>query len=327
MRKTLFVAETICIVVLIVIICILLKGTIKEKKVAPIEESTDISIETLETQLPEEPETVQEETQTTQELQPVVEKQVDDNVSEDDYVDNGVIDVVVIGDSIWDDYRENNGVSEQIASLTGFKVYNCAVGGTSATITDSSTDVRTDWNNRSFTSMVYMLNGEIEKGSLLQGYSAYDDMMSADLQSVDYIIVSYGLNDYFSKSEVSTDDIYNLYTYEGAMRHGIMKLQKAFPKAKVLVISPTYCKVFDGKNQVGDSDTWDYGQGTLNAYVEKAREVANERNAYFLDAYHDFGMNAGNADVNLRDGVHFTVAGTTTYAQSIADFLLNVEKQ
>lgn len=303
-----FESIVICFLI-IVILVILAKNHNNEETIHQTEMNTE-EIESL-------AETVTEEimTNTQEETTQSTEVQVqDDNVN-----------IVVFGDSIWDDFRGDNGLSERIASQTGFNIYNCAIGGTSATITEGSTDVSVEWKSQSLNTMVYILEGAVSADSQLEGLPAKDVVNSVDFSKTDYFILSYGLNDYFMHADPTTDDYYNMDTYEGALRHSIMKIQGKYPDAKILVISPTYCKVLTRDGQPSDSDNCDYGHGVMRDYVEAAKDVANEMNVYFLNAYDDFGMNASNADVNLRDGVHLTDQGMATYAQNVADFLLEVE--
>lgn len=311
-RKVLFIIESIIIGFLLVVILVLLIRNFSIQQSA-IQENSNISSE-MDTQS-------SEGMGATEVLVSEESEQTIETIPEE----KNEVDIVVFGDSIWDDYRGNNGISEQIASLTGYNIYNCAIGGTSATITDSSTDVTEEWNSRSLNSMIYILDGTVSADSQLEGHPAKDVIKSIDFSQVDYFILSYGLNDYFMHAEPTTDDYYNMDTYEGALRHSIMKLQELYPNIDILVISPTYCKTTTRDNQPSDSDNCDYGKGTLHAYVNAAAEVANEMGVHYLNAYDDFDMNASNADINLRDGVHFTEQGMTVYAQHVIDFLQELE--
>ena len=308
------------LIVIVILITIIVKGNIRNSKEAENESMTTSMENSISEEEISSNNDIADSTTTQEELtEPIAEK-----TSSDGQEDN-TVDIVVFGDSIWDDYRGNNGVAEQVASITGYNIYNCAIGGSSATITDSSTDVSNQWDNRSLSTMVYIADGTFSAESQLEGHAALDVIKNVDFSKVDYFILSYGLNDYFMHAEVHTDDYYNMDTYEGVLRHSIMKLQAKYPDTKIILISPTYCKVLTKDNVQSDSDHCDYGKGTLLTYVDSARKVANEMNACYLDAYNDFGMNASNADVNLRDGVHFTEQGMTTYAQNVANFLLELE--
>lgn len=248
------------------------------------------------------------------------------SILEVEFIDNsndGILTIVVFGDSIWDDYRWNNGVSEQLAELTGATVYNCAVGGTSASVTDGSTDIFS-WDNRSVNGMLYVARDDIDLGRYLDGYDAKGVMEMVDFTSVDYVIFSYGLNDYFMGAELGIDGttgIYEFATYAGALRHASSQMAIAYPQAEYIIVGPTLSKVFDGKEDAGYNDTVDNGYGTIADYANAASVAAEETDAYFLDMYNGLGITHENIDVYLRDGVHLTTEGVTLYATRVAEFI------
>ena len=91
-----------------------------------------------------------------------------------------------------------------------------------------------------------------------------------DFNQVDYIIVSYGLNDYFSDIPIHPQEYYDLTSFVGALRHGVRKLQKKYPQAQIILTSPTYTEWFQGDR------TFELGE-----YVEAARGVSAEYETHF----------------------------------------------
>lgn len=324
-RTKIFLGECVIIAALLVVIGVLAAPELEENHyVARESVSTEGSLAALlEEQLAEAEteEPIQENGTDAVSENQVSENQVSENEQALSAADDGELNIVVFGDSIWDDKRGEDGVSEYIEGMTGGKVYNCAVGGTSAAIVGDSTDVSENWNSRSLNTMTYVANGTISANSQFRGTEVADILQSVDFSKMDYAIFSYGLNDYFSKVTVFPEDMYDMTTYVGALRHATIKLREAYPDIKILIIAPTYCKVFEGKETAGDSDSYDYGQGTLEKYVEGAKSVADEYGTLFLDAYHDFGINSQSAGQYLADGVHLSADGRKLYGEHVAEFL------
>lgn len=216
--------------------------------------------------------------------------------------------IVVFGDSIWNAERGENGISEQVEEALGVKIYNCAIGGTTAAVKNESTEWN-EWTSKSFNGMMYIANDIVSADKLIGDETAYNIIQEVDFEEVDYVIVSYGLNDYFSDIPIYPKEYYDLTSYVGALRHGVHKLQENYPHLKFILTSPTYCGWFEGERQF-----------ELDDYVEAARGVAAEFNTYFLDMYHALGENPQEKSQYLSDGVHLTDEGLTVYANSVIDF-------
>lgn len=225
------------------------------------------------------------------------------------------INVVVFGDSIWNDGRGEDGISEQVMEQLNAKFYNCAIGGTTATVgEDESTDLA-NWTSRSFNGMMYMAIDEIEEEDLIAKDAAYNVMKNVNFEEMDYAIISYGLNDYFSDMPIYPEEYYDMNSFVGALRYGISRLQKYYPDMDIILTSPTYCGWFAGEREF-----------ELGRYVESARGVAEELGIHFLDMYHAFGKNPEQKMQYLEDGVHLTKEGRTLYANSVITILEELEK-
>ena len=235
---------------------------------------------------------------------------VSGNVIEED-----VIKIVVFGDSIWDEGRGTDGISEQIMEKLDVEIYNCAIGGTTAAVTGESTQWY-DWKSRSFNGMMYIANDVVSADQIIPDADAYDVITKVDFDEVDYVIVSYGLNDYFLDIPIYPQAYYDTTSYVGALRHGIHKLREEYPQLKFILTSPTYCEWFKGERQF-----------ELGAYVEAARSVAQEMEVEFLDMYHALGKTPDEKMEYLSDGVHLNEEGRQLYAHSVIEFLKQLEKE
>lgn len=321
MKNKLFVFESGVIVILIMVIVFLLMGNNNQKKIAS--QGSVAEIQTLEQE--SETETLVPVT----EIIPTTSKTTDETVQEQeqppypikDRTGDGKVSMVVFGDSIWDDKRGEDGIAEQLEALTGAKVYNCAIGGTCAALVNESI-YSEDWDTRSLNGMMYIARGTKEAQEQLDKEPALGVFQSIkDYSQVDYFIYSYGLNDYFSKVPLDGENLYDMTSYFGAIRHASDMMPQAYPQCRVVLISPTYCKVDEG-----DSNTVDFGEGTLQKYVEMMNIVSDTtlEKSYFINAYDDFGITADTADIYLEDGIHLSAEGRSVYAEHVAQYLSNI---
>ena len=247
---------------------------------------------------------------------------VQETVSGNEAEADDTLDIVVFGDSIWDDFRGSNGISEQISAALGANVYNCAIGGSAAAVKGDSTNVGDNWKSFSFNGMMYVANGDISADSLLAGRPAGEVIKQVDFSKVEYIVVSYGLNDYFSGIPVQPDAsvyFYDLVSYVGSLRHGINKLKEKYPHIEIIVTSPTYGELWDQ-----DSEITTYGGDTLDAYAQGAAQAAEECGAHFVDMYHDLGITKETLTTYTRDDVHLSEEGLRLYADYMTGFIRSI---
>ncbi|MGN0307202.1 MAG: SGNH/GDSL hydrolase family protein [Lachnospiraceae bacterium] len=243
-------------------------------------------------------------------------KTVSENLLEADSSknDDGEITVAVFGDSIWDDKRGADGVSERLEEMLGVTVYNCSIGGTSAAVVSDPTDVREGWSSKSVNGLMYIARKE-ESSEFLEGLPAKEIIDAVNFEEVDYLIISYGLNDYFSGVEIYPEDMYDMTTYVGALRHTVAKMTETYPEMEVLLIAPSYTEF-----------STELSEGSVEDYVAAAKEVSEEYGTAFLDTYHDLGINGENKNQYLYDGVHLSAEGRALYADFVAAKLTEMEK-
>lgn len=262
---------------------------------------------------PTEAQTAEAETTTEQETQ----------TEEEQAEEEDKLNIVVFGDSIWDMDRGDTGIAAQLAGYMNANVYNCAIGGTRATLKEGESDMNYDtWDSTSLTGMCYVMRGMVDT-NFLEGYPAGGVIRNIDPATVDYYIIAYGLNDYFSGAPiaVSGSDTFDPHGYTGALNNALELLKGASPNAQFLLISPTYCQFYEDGYMVTDSNMRDYGQGTLSDYANACRNVAEMKGTLYIDAYTTMGINIYTAEEYLEDGVHLTEAGRTLYARAVSSCL------
>ena len=74
--------------------------------------------------------------------------------------------------------------------------------------------------------MMYIATDIVSASELIPNDEAYHVIKDIDFDEIDYVIVSYGLNDYFSDIPIYPQEYYDMNSYVGALRHGINKLKK-----------------------------------------------------------------------------------------------------
>lgn len=221
--------------------------------------------------------------------------------------------IVVFGDSIWNAARGADGISEYVQADTGATIYNCAVGGSTAALVGENVPIQ-DWTSNCFNGMIYVARKLVPAEKVVADLPAYDVIKQVDFNEMDYVIAAYGLNDFFSGVSIYPSYYYEITNYVGALRNGINKLKENYPHLKIILISPTYTKMFEGEKEF-----------EIGSYVEAARSVASEMDVYFLDMFHVLGNNAESRTQYLGDGVHMSAEGRKVYADAVIKFLKELE--
>ncbi len=222
--------------------------------------------------------------------------------------------IAVFGDSIWDSARGVDGIAEKLEGMLGAKVFNCAIGGSTAAVVSETTNMLEGWSSWSLNGLMYAAKGEVSPDSFLSQTSAYEPIKEVDFDEVDYLVIAYGLNDFFSRVKIYPQDMFDMTTYVGALRHGVAKMQEAYPDLKIILIGPTYCEQYADPNV-----------DSLERYVEGTATVADEYDTYFIDMYHDMGIDGVNKNQYLADGVHLNAEGRQIYAEDVAELISGIE--
>lgn len=232
--------------------------------------------------------------------------------------------IVVFGDSIWDSARDETGIAAQLSKFMNADVYNCAIGGTRATLKDGeSPDDYENWDSTSLSGMVNVATGKVNPEQFLEGYPAGGVIRNIDFSKTDYFILAYGLNDYFSAATLNVEDgrEWDAHGYGGALRYAISELRGKFPNAQILLISPTYCQFWRDGVMYTDSNMKDFGSGSLTLYANVCQNVAETKETLYIDAYSTMGINIYTAEEYLEDGIHLTAAGRELYAKAVSSCL------
>lgn len=236
------------------------------------------------------------------------------------------LQIVFLGDSILDGYRDGTGIAYLTGVYCNADVYNLAMGGTTAALTTYENAVYDKWNSRCMQGVVHAICGDVDPG-ILDGYKAREVFDSCDFSNTDYFVIEYGMNDFLSGIPLNDEeDIYDEYTYVGALRIAIQQLKNTFPDAAIVLCSPNYAQ-FWGKDgaYLGDGNMVNNGGGTLAEYYRVCGNVSADMHTLFLNAYEGIGLDTYSADEYLEDGVHLSEKGRQKYAEKLSQIIMEYE--
>ncbi len=238
------------------------------------------------------------------------------------------LQIVFLGDSIFDTYRDGTGIPYLTAEQCDADVYNLAIGGTSASINIDEQYESENWTSKSLVGVVKAICGDIST-DVFAGTRTKEilDSDKVDFKDTDYFVIEYGLNDFFKATPLSNEsNEYDYRTYVGALRYAVSNLQGYADDAVIILCGPNYAQFFNGDAFIGDGNTLNTGYGTLFDYKGSCQYVAKEQGAHFFDAYLDLGINGYTAEEYLEDGVHLSEAGRHLYADALAEMILKIEE-
>lgn len=241
--------------------------------------------------------------------------------------------IVFMGDSILDNDRENGGVAYLVSEACNANVYNMAIGGTTAALLPDEQFDFADWESIGLLGIVNAIMGNISP-DFFEGYKAGEVLKECDFSQTDYFVIEYGTNDFLSRQIAQSKylagggelDIDALHTYAGALDCGVRTLIEHFPNAKVVLLSPHYCQIFEGNTFMGDAYSVNYGYGSLVEFYRCSSYVAEQYKKdrlLFFNAFEQSGIDAYTADDYLEDGIHLSTKGRKLYAECVSRLILD----
>ena len=254
--------------------------------------------------------------------------------------------ILFLGDSNIDYSFGGTEIPEMVMQEYDSVCYNCAIGGTCAA---NSTKPYKRTNYYSMFSL-FNLSKMIETGdfSVMTRNKEFVDSASSnirdkvlilehlDYSAMDYVVLHYGMNDYFTGFPIENEEPYDEHTYKGALRCGIERMHKASPDATIILSSITYCRyqeVSDEGIEVGEPISglsFNFGQGTIDAYRDAMRDVAKEYPyTYFLDNLEGMQLDDSNYTEEglFQDHMHLGEKGRKIYTKGFLELLRQIEMQ
>ena len=205
-------------------------------------------------------------------------------------------------------------------------VYNLGIGGTTAALEASSSSVDpATMNSDSFIGMAYAYSGQADRNAVLASHpEVLETMNKIDPAKVDYYVIEYGANDFFSGNPIDYtqyDGDNRIHAYYDAMCAGVDILKKMSPDAKIIIMTPFYGIYKDTNDAfIGDTYVVSNGYGTLADYAKKAKNVSEDEGCIDFDGmfreHSDLYLDT--AEQYLIDGVHLTLTGRQIFARLLA---------
>ena len=229
--------------------------------------------------------------------------------------------VVVFGDSQFDNDRGTNGLSIKLAYYTHCKIYNCAIGGTTATMESYNEYLApSSYTEPDFSGMVYAATGQADPEQICGKYYACQVLQGCDLSKTDVFVIEYGVNDYFNNRPLwgglKAD-------YYGALKQGIAALHAKYPDARFVLCGPGYAQFYNGDTFVGDSNSLKNSAGNwLYNYTDAVDKLAMTEGYSYLDAYRWVDIGPANASDYLLDGIHMNPDGRQKYVFYLARIVM-----
>lgn len=238
--------------------------------------------------------------------------------------------IVIMGDSICGQVRDETSVSELLSTLVGREVFNGALGGTCASRIDLEGRLAYANDSLSFVAFARAAAlqdfGSQQTARIKENATEYfseviDDLDRIDFSGVDILLVQYGVNDYHAGIPLENpEDPYDEYTFGGALRSALRYFRENYPELRIILLTSTY-SWYEYTGQTCEEK--DGGGGILEDYVNEELRIAEEMNVEALDVYHDFYPHEVWEDrtIYTRDGLHPNEAGRQLLAETIAAYL------
>ncbi len=237
------------------------------------------------------------------------------------------VSVVLFGDSILGECRDETSVGCKLQELAGVQVYNGAMGGTSFGYLDRGMRLGHTKDCMSMASLSASVRAgdySVQRSARIrESYTEYfpetiQGLSQIDFAYVETVFIQYGMNDYHGGSPlVNEEDAYDEYTFTGAIRRSVRNLRTAYPHLRIILVTPTYSWYLPRELTC---EEYNPGGGILERYVEAEISLAAELGVEIVDVYHDFYPHESWEDweIYTRDGLHPNEAGRELLAGTLA---------
>ncbi len=204
---------------------------------------------------------------------------------------------VFLGDSVIGNYTGSMSIPGVVSYMTGAETINCGYGGlAAASAVDAAglADVVDCLLNRETDRSVEALENENVQQGILQFWEK--DIASEEANLAFFL--SFGINDYATGRPIYNAQM-DEQCYIGAVANAVQRLQKAYPNAKIILMTPNFIELFDyGTKKNGT-------QGAVfQDYIDALKKFADENSLPVIDIYEKLGITKENMDIYLADGCH-----------------------
>ncbi|WP_421507290.1 GDSL-type esterase/lipase family protein [Erwinia rhapontici] len=232
--------------------------------------------------------------------------------------------IVCLGDSITGSFDW----PKKLQKIVGGNVFNLGISGTTAakipgdfgmlSLCKIAEAIKTDnWNE------LKEAADRILKSELKQDYTKIITTLSEmDWMSVDFLIISYGTNDYGKSVSLGTDNDLSQDTFKGALNYSFEKIITKNPGLQIITSSPLWRMKEINGNELQDSDSSvNMKNDKLIDFADAVENISHLNKTPCVDLYRNSGINKFNFNYFYIDGLHPSDAGTTRIAEKIASSL------
>ena len=256
----------------------------------------------------------------------------------DGYVDDGELNIVILGDQTIYNYNDETGIANLIAEKTGANVTALSLPDTKIALTNPGFTLEQAEDAFNLYYLTLSICGgkhgsyDLQDSAInyIEDNEIYREYVRAlreiDFSKVDIMILSYGLNDYLQASRNTGDEVYSEQPYgtmdslSGSLDSSLQNLNERFPAMQIIISSPSFCIVKDEDgNEIG-ADLYNPGNGSLGDYVAFTKGVAQSHQASFADNYFFSDFNAGNYEGLLDENGMPNAAARELIADHIISF-------
>lgn len=241
--------------------------------------------------------------------------------------------VVMLGDSIFGQVRDETSVAAVLSELLNQPVFNGAFGGTAMGRQDKEMRLADAKDSLSMEALARAIVWEdfgvqqtarIRESGTEHFASTIDELARIDFEQVELLLIGHGINDYHSGMPINNEaDAHDSYTFSGALRSALETLQKKYPQMRIVVVTPTYSWYVYYEEKDVTCEVNDQGGGILEDYVNAQIQVAESMGVEVIDLYHDFYPHDEWSDWEryTTDGVHPNEEGRRLIAEKIYEYL------
>ncbi|MDE7253036.1 MAG: SGNH/GDSL hydrolase family protein [Acetatifactor sp.] len=235
--------------------------------------------------------------------------------------------VVVLGDSIMGQCRDETAVAAFLSDMLDRPVFNGAFGGTCMALQEDGvpSDYATELLNmvsisKALAADDFGVQQTVRSRREISDYytDVVDELECIDFQQVEILILAFGVNDYHAGEAVDNPlDPLDESTYGGALRSVLTTLRQTYPHMRILLVTPTYTWY---RSNGLTCEEYDTGSVYLEEYVEKELAIAEEFQVESIDLYHDVYPHTVWEDwqIYTEDGIHPNENGRKLIAKIIA---------
>lgn len=229
--------------------------------------------------------------------------------------------IAMFGDSILANYN----IPSMVGNLTGADVYNFSVGGTRMGY--HSMDEYDAFSMYRLADAITSEDFTLQDAGVAGGVNVtdYEGMKNMDYNTVDYIIISFGTNDFGGGNRIDDyPDPEQWYrNISDATRYVIEKIATTYPHIKLLFTTPIF-RNRTTDNGLNSDENPNANGNYLIEYVDAIIKEVNEEHIPVLDLHRKSNINKYNQAYYLVDELHPTAIGAEHLAKMISSGLASI---